>query len=275
MSNPAQVAEAAEISNEEAKNDVRLKELTSKIESLGRDSASSALSKPFMALAVVKARMDGVIGEEDARLTYMTYLKGRMGALKNKKSLGLGAGDTESNDANSINANVSKNKSLIVAAGLPTVPDFHSVLSRAVELRQEIITADDKARVKPAYDVFVDLARKQKKLAEGGPLNDEQIEEEIRKPEKADKTTLDLLTDDYKRMRKRMEDMPDVEKLIDVVALIADAITSLGGELPPVTDEEKKIAKANKILAGIGYKVNAAAPDATEDAPDATEEATA
>jgi len=256
MSNPAQVAEAAEISAEEAKNDTRLKELTQRIEGLGRDSASSALSKPFMALTIVKARMDGVIGEEDARMTYMTYLKGRMGALKNKKSLGIGAGDTESNDANSINANVSKNKSLIVAAGLPTVPDFHAVLSRAVELRQEIITADDKARVKPAYDVFVDLARKQKKLAEDGPLNDAQIEEEIRKPEKADKSTLDLLTDDYKRMRKRMEDMPDVEKLIDVVALIADAITSLGGELPPVTEEEKKIAKANKILAGIGYKVN-------------------
>ncbi len=225
-------------------NDTRLADLNKLVKTLGTKSANSALAKPQMALAIVQARADGVIGDDDGAKTYDTYLEGRRSVLA-KSTLGAGA-----EDGGSYKANVSKNTQLLKAAGLPGI-DFPEVLTRSTSLRADLVANDEK--VKAPFDAYVDLARAQLKQP-GEVLSDDEITGVIRKKEAAEKELVDKLIAAYKTARKLQDDF-NVQAMSDVVASYADAITEAGGEVPAVTKEEKEAAKATAFLVSRGFKI--------------------
>lgn len=227
-------------------NDTRFADLTKAVRKLGAESANSALAKPKMALSIVQARIDGVIGDDDGAKTYDIYIEGRRGVLS-KSALGAG-----SEDGGSYKANVSKNTQLIKAAGLIVGGvDFGDVMTKATKLREDLIRADEK--VKPTYDAYVDLARAQLKTPTA-QLDDDAIAEVIRKKEAAEKDLIDKLVAAYKTARKLQDDF-GVQPMADVVAAYADAIVEAGGEVPPITKEEKKAHEAMAFLAKLGMNV--------------------
>lgn len=228
-------------------NDTRLADLNKAVKKLGAESANSALAKPKMALSIVQARIDGVIGDDDGGKTYDVYLEGRRGVLS-KSALGAGSEDA----GGSYKANVSKNTQLLKAAGLIVAGiDFGDVLTRATKLREDLIASDEK--VKPPYDAYVDLARAQLKTPTV-QLGDDAITDIVRKKEAAEKDMIDKLVAAYKTARKLQEDLP-TPAMESVVAGYADAIVEAGGEVPPITKEEKKAAEAMAFLASRGMKI--------------------
>ncbi len=229
-------------------NDTRFADLTKVIKKLGSESASSALAKPKMALSIVQARADGVITDDDGAKTYDTYLEGRRSVLS-KSMLGAGA-----EDGGSYKVNVSKNTQLLKAAGLTAAGvDFIDVLTRATELRDGLVKADEK--VKPTYDAYVDLARAQLKVPTAA-LDDDAITEVIRKKEAAEKELVDKLIAAYRTARKLQDELP-IDAMAEAVSAYADAITEAGGTVPPITKEEKQAASATAFLISKGFVVNA------------------
>lgn len=218
-----------------------LKDFNDRIRELGRDSVASALAKPRMALAITRAAFDGIIGEADAAATYEQYLQGRQYAIGRNT---MAQGDE---DKGSVKANTSKNMQLIKLGLLPKV-DGPELLDRVTDLRAAAVGGD--VKLKPTFDCFVDAARAQ--LAQpNDPLTDDEIDHLIRKPEKDEKGLIDKLIEDYKRMNKRHDELPSAG-IEAAIHGIADAIKELGGELPPLTKEDKKAAEAIKFLKSIG-----------------------
>jgi hypothetical protein len=228
-------------------NDTRFADLTKVVKKLGAESANSALAKPKMALSIVQARIDGVIGDDAGAMTYDIYLEGRRATLEKASSLGVDA-----EDAGSYKANVSKNTQLLKAGGLIAAGvDFGDVLTQATRVRESLVKAGDK--VKPTYDAYVDLARAQLK-SPTAQLDEDAISGIVRKKEAAEKELVDKLVAAYKVARKLQEDFP-CQPMETAVAAYADAITEAGGDIPAITKEEKKEAAAMAFLASRGVTV--------------------
>jgi hypothetical protein len=228
-------------------NDTRFADLTKTVKKLGAESANSALAKPKMALSIVQARIDGVIGDDAGAMTYDIYLEGRRATLEKASSLGADA-----EDAGSYKANVSKNTQLLKAGGLIAAGvDFGDVLTQATRVRESLVKAGDK--VKPTYDAYVDLARAQLK-SPTTQLDEDAIIGIVRKKEAAEKELVDKLVAAYKVARKLQEDFP-CQPMETAVAAYADAITEAGGDIPAITKEEKKEAAAMAFLASRGVTV--------------------
>ncbi len=227
-------------------NDTRLADLTKTVKALGTKSAHSALAKPQMALAVAQARADGVIDDDAGASTYEVYLEGRRSVL-GKNQLGAGA-----EDGGSHKVNVSKNTQIIKAAGLISAGvDFVDVMTRSVALRETLLGSNEK--VKPTFDGFVDLARAQLKSPTAA-LTDDEIISVVRKKEAAAKDLVDKLIDTYKRLYKHNEEFP-CQSLEDAIANMATTISEAGGEVPPMTKEEKEAASAMAYMERMGFKV--------------------
>lgn len=233
-------------------NDKRAADLDKLVRKLGQESASSAVARPKMGLAIARARAEGVIGDDDAAKTYDTYLEGRTAAL-GKSPLAVGTSDN-----GSYKANVSKNARIIKAAALATTGvDFVGVLERATTIRADMVANEPDTPVKPTFDAYVDLAREQLKQPEAA-LTDDTIRSVIRKPEAKEKDLIAKLVDDYKRMSKRAEAAAEdgAEAVSDALApaieAIAAAIEAAGGEVP-LSKEEQKAAEAMSFLASRGY----------------------
>lgn len=228
-------------------NDTRFADLTKAVKKLGAESANSALAKPKMALSIVQARIDGVIGDDSGAMTYDIYLEGRRATLEKASSLGADA-----EDAGSYKANVSKNTQLLKAGGLIAAGvDFGEVLTQATRVRESLVKAGDK--VKPTYDAYVDLARAQLK-SPTAQLDEDAIVGIVRKKEAAEKELVDKLVAAYKVARKLQDDFP-CQPMEAAVAAYADAITEAGGDIPAITKEEKKEAAAMAFLASRGVTV--------------------
>jgi hypothetical protein len=214
------------------------------VAALGKESALSALAKPKMGLTIADAAFKGIITAVDAEATYEAYLKGRTKALS---SSALGAGDAT---AGSIKANVSKNKQIIDAAMLPKV-DFCATLDRLIILREQMVSADEK--VIDAFSAFVEAARTQKNQPDYD-LDEDQIMAACRKADPKDKSLVELLIQDYKRIAGRIEkDCGGKSGPLEVALdAIGTAIVEAGGEVPPLTKEEIKAAEAMAFLKSIG-----------------------
>ena len=223
---------------------ITLADLLRDVMTLGKESASSALAKPKMGLSIADAAFKGIITAKDAEATYEAYLKGRNKALA---SSALGAGDTSSG---SVKANVSKNKQIIDAAILPKV-DFPATLDRLVVIREQMVGSEEK--VIDAFSAFVEAARAQLKQPDYD-LDEDQIMAACRKADPKDKSLVELLVEDYKRIAKRIEKDCGGQNGPLEVALdaIGNAITEAGGDIPPLTKEEIKAAEAMAFLKSIG-----------------------
>ena len=206
---------------------------------LGRESVNT--SRPAMAIALIDAASVGLIGEKDVPARYDAYL----GAREKKMQGNVLAAGVE--DGNGRKANISKLVQIVKAAQL--IGDAAPFQANAVvTLRGNMIGGDDK--VHAPYECLLNVARAQiKKGAE--ELTQDELVECIRKDAPAEKDALAKLVAAYKTTYKLNTDLalPGTE-----VALqgYADAIVELGGELPPMTKEEKKEAEAMAFLAKRG-----------------------
>lgn len=220
----------------------RLDDLRTKMTALGKQEAAGMGSRRDAGLFLTAEAFEGKIDEDDAEVAYDAYVTAQG---KQAKAKHLVAGDNPS----SRKAQVSKFRSFIKLGMLPTL-DGRDVLARAVSLIESIAASDTK--VLSPFDALkaVCTAQCDKKEA---PLTDEEITAVVSKPEPAEKDALAKLVAAYKAAYKLNTDMalPGTE-----VALqgYADAIVELGGELPPMTKEEKKAAEAMAFLAKRGVQ---------------------
>lgn len=222
-----------------------LKDLNKLLRGLGKDSIKSTLAKPRMAIAICRAAADGVIGEDEAEATYMTYLEGREEET-GKNSMAEGA-----SDGGSKKANVSKNMQ-IIRLGLLNTVDGPALLDRVNDARLHAVrNGGEDVKVKPTFDCFVDAARAQ--LAKPNEeLSDEEINALVRKPEGKEKDLLQRLIDDHKRLNKRLEELPSAA-IENAIRCIEDAMCEInGGKLPPLTKEDKKAEEALAFLKKMG-----------------------
>lgn len=221
------------MSKSNLKNDTRLDDLRSQVREYGRDAAQGRDAKPKLALALVRAAFDNVIGPDDAESIYNEYAM-----AESKKSI-------HDHSAGGIKANVSKLRQIISLGHLPAV-DGVVLLDKVTDMRAELRAQEQK--LKGAFDTFVDIARAQLKSPDT-ELDDDQIRDLCVKGETAPKDLIQKLAEDYKRIYKRIEELTEqgINSASAEAAMhaLGDQLSELGGDLPPVTKEAK--AKANFI----------------------------
>lgn len=206
---------------------------------LGRESVNT--SRPAMAIALIDAASVGLIGEKDVPARYDAYL----GAREKKMQGNILAAGVE--DGNGRKANISKLVQIVKAAQL--IGDAAPFQANAVvTLRGNMIGGDDK--VHAPYECLLNAARAQIKKGTDELTQDELVEC-IRKDAPADKDDIAKLVAAYKSMHKMNADMAYAGTGMALQG-IADAILEAGGEIPPVTKEEKKEAEAMAFLAKRG-----------------------
>lgn len=234
------------------KNDTRAADLAKQVSMLGALSAKSAHAKPALAIAVTRAAFDGVITEDDIEEIHGRYLKAR--AAEISKNV-LSSGEKEDN-ANSVKANKSKLMQLCKLGMLPGI-DGPALLDKVTDQRTVLQSGD--AKVKPAFDCFVDVSRAQIRNPKEA-LTDDQVDTLICRPEKQEKEMVEKLCGLYKSTYNIAAKMGDEGIGSEVIATvqeayekIADAIKGMDGDVPAMTKEAKEEAKALSFMRKQGF----------------------
>lgn len=220
---------------------VMLADLDKQMAKLGAESVNVA--RPKLAIALVQAAADGTIDEDDVEARYDAYLAGRERA-QSKSLLAAGV-----DDGNGKKANVSKCTQLVRMAMLPNI-DGPTLIDRTATLRGNMLGGDEK--IEAPFDAFVKVARAQIAKPDA-MLTEDEIAVCIRKTPAKDKDEIAKLIEDYKRMHKRAAEMPNLPSLAEAVTCIGDAIVELGGEIPPMTKEEKEMAAFMSKAKSMGF----------------------
>lgn len=162
-------------------NDTRLQDFMGVVRDLGRDEAMGKDALPKLAVAFVRAVVDGVIdmgkdsdGNDGAARVYFDYVK-----AKTKKQI------HDRSDAG-LKANISKLRQIGTFAASPKW-DAVSVFNRAFTIRAD--HEKDDIAVKPAYAAFVDVAREQ--LKQDQELTDGEIGAVVMASSKTKEVTLE------------------------------------------------------------------------------------
>lgn len=207
---------------------------------LGAESVNTA--RPKLGIAMVQAGFEGLFTEKEVADKYDIYLAGR--EKQQGKSL-LAAGVE---DGNGRKANVSKCMQLYRLGALPAI-DGPKLIDKAVTLRSSMVGGD--AKIEAPFDAMVKVARAQ--IAKPDEeLTDEELAACIRKAEPKDKDEVAKLVAAYKAAYKLHEELqlPGTEA---AVSAYGDALVEVGGEIPPMTKEEKKHAAFMAQAAKMGF----------------------
>lgn len=215
-------------------NDTRLADAIKVATKLGGESVKSALAKPQLYVAICRGAADGYLADKDAKSMFDAYLAGRTKIVAGNK---IALGDKEDNQ-NSYAANLSKSMNMhklgmLNSAGLIDGP---ALLDQVIERREFLF--DGGRKVKATADAMLDVAKAQIKQPTEA-LSEEQLDEVIARPEKAEKEIIDKLVDQYKKTYKLAAEMGDA--MMDCTHIeaardsIADAIKALDGEVPSMT----------------------------------------
>jgi hypothetical protein len=213
--------------------------LKRKMQAHGALEAKGNASRVDAAKDAMIASFNGDIDEDDAAELYAAYAAGAAKAAGKNPNAVLHASEKQQ---------VSKLRQFIKLGALPNPVDGRDVIARA-EARIAAHRSNE-ADLKPPYDALLDVARQQVK-APDAPLTDEEIDLAVLRPEKAEKSDVDKLVAAYKAAHKLAEKipMPATQAAADAYA---DAIREIGGDVPPMTKEEKAEAEAMAFLAQRG-----------------------
>lgn len=225
--------------------ETHLSALRSKLKSLGAMEGKGSASRPEAALRLVEASYDGFIDENDAGALFAEYAAGTAAAAKNNPLVtSTGNGDAAQKSAKQ---QISKFRQFIKVGALPEV-DARDVMRRAVQISKDLEATGVKTYSR--FDGMLNVAREQIKQPDE-LLTDEQINDLIVKPDTKEKSELDKIIAAYKAAHKLAETipMPQTEAARD---MYRDAIVEAGGEVPPLTAEEKKEAEAMAFLKSRG-----------------------
>lgn len=206
------------------KNDTRRDDLNKWMRDMGAAEQAGVEALPQAGLRLVRDAADGVIEPSDAEALYMEYLKG-----KSRK-------EVHEHSSGGVSGNTSKMRSIIKLGCLPKV-DGVAVLDMVVDVRADLKGRERK--VLGAYKCFVEAAKAQLAMPEE-QLTREVIEG-ICDQGKKDKSLIDKLIEDYKRMAKRAEEIP-TDRMTRALDAIREEIVEQGGEVPPTTKADKKRA---------------------------------
>ena len=217
------------------------------LDKLAVADANGALCKPKVGLTLALDARDGAITPDDAEVLYDRYKEKRRAELAKNNRLADDKPDSKQGRA----ANISKNVQLITCAILPNV-DGVTTLENMLDARLEMSGSD---AVWPAFESMVIAARAQLKSPDV-QLTMDELRSLCVKPDAKEKDIIQKLIDDYKRMTKRHDEFP-CAAIEAAVHAIGDAIQEAGGELPPMTKEEKAKAAFITKAKAMGLKLAA------------------
>ena len=223
----------------------RLDKIKAQMGLLGKAEAVGAGSRRDAGIALTAAAYEGTIGEDDAETLYDEYITS-MGKVAQKKHL-AGAGD----NVKSRTAQISKFRAFIKLGAMPEPVDGREILTRAVTIAEQVSLTGTK--VLSPFEALRTICVAQ--VAKPGvPLTDEEIAAAVSKPEPADKDEMQKLVAAYKAAHKLAETiaLPGTQAAVQAYA---DAIVELGGEVPPMTKEEKEMAAFVAQAAKFGVKL--------------------
>jgi hypothetical protein len=213
--------------------------LKRKMQAHGALEAKGNASRVDAAKDALIASFNGDIDEGDAAELYAAYAAGAAKAAGKNPNAVLHASEKQQ---------VSKLRQFIKLGALPNPVDGRDVVARA-EARIAAHRSNE-ADLKPPYDALLDVARQQVKAPDAA-LTDEEIDLAVLRPEKVDKSDLDKLVAAYKAAHKLAEKLPlpGTQAAVDAYA---NDIREMGGDVPPMTKEEKAEAEAMQFLAKRG-----------------------
>jgi hypothetical protein len=214
-------------------------------------------SRPAAALICVDAanRLKDV-GADDAEELYRKF------ASAASKAKGI-----EYSAVKSEKVQVSKLKRFLMVGQLPAI-DGVEVMNRVCDTIENLSNRIENPLKGSAYDNMVLAARRQIEQPTKA-LTDEEIEE-ILTESTPEKTALDMVIGAYKaayRLEEKLKDAgvdPSLMTSCEQATLdYAEQIKALDGELPPMTKDEKQLAKAQEVI----RKAGGTASFATVEAP--------
>lgn len=219
--------------------------LQSSLKEYGRDSVKSSLAKPKMALAVIEAAVNHLVKADNADEIYDTYKAARAAEIAKHKTA---AGTLES--AKSDAANTSKVRAHINWGN--TNLNAYDIAETVIELRSQMIR--DGGEAKDCYQALYDVAVQHNKNP-GKVFTNDELVTLIGKPGKKDKSDLDRMTDEYKRLYKLAlgtEEQPGIAAMVPVFESICQVFDAAGIARPAMTKDEKKEEEAIAFLAQRG-----------------------
>jgi len=219
--------------------ETHLEALRGKLKSLGAADGKGSASRPEAGLRLVDAAYDGTIDENDAAEMFASYAAGVAAAAKSNP-LVTSVGDA---DQKSAKQQISKFRQFIKVGALPSV-DARDVMRRAVQASKDLEASGTKTYSR--FDAMLNVAREQIKQPDE-PLTDDQITACVVKPESGDKSEIDKLIAAYKAAHRLAEAIP-MPSTLAAADCYRDAIVEAGGEVPPMTKEEKAEAEAMTFL---------------------------
>lgn len=223
-----------------------MKALRAELRKLGSAEALGSSSRPEAGLRIVNAAYDGLLKEGDAEQVYAAYQAGLI-EIGRKRPLSVGADASEK-------VQVSKFRQLIRVGMLPSI-DARALMQKVAEAMKSHVAAG--IRTVAPFDAMLNAARMQLTQPQVD-LTDEQVDKCVAKPEAARKEDLEKLIDAFKRVSK-LHDTVHAPSADAALQAMKDWITEKGGEIPPMTKDEKDRKEFLKRAARFGYSVSAAA----------------
>lgn len=217
------------------------------LKGFGRDFGAGANSRPaaFMRAVEAASRLSDV-GPNDAKDLWTIF--GKAAAAKR----GL-----EYQAESSFDAQVSKFKQGLIMGALPGI-DAIQVLHDGIDLIEAERKQEDNGIKGSMYDNLVAIAREQIANPTGALTSDQLRSVLVRASE--EKTDLDRLCEQYKKMHKLASDLPAASAAkdfaVEAVSSIGEAIKSLDGDLPPVTKADKAKFNVMKKAKALGMTVH-------------------
>lgn len=220
------------------------------VRKLGHAEGVGAMSRSKLALLCAERAREGAIDERNVPEIYAEYLTGVNSSALVK---GQPRADASLADA-STRVQESKLRQIVKLGQLPLLSDDFDtaamLLKHATEIAATLRGNEDGAKVKSPYDAMVDVARAQLEKPET-KLTDAELTAIVSKPEKKQKDEIEKLAAAYKAAHKLHSDLklPGTEAAVQAYR---DAILEAGGDVPPMTKEEKEAAAAMAFLAKRG-----------------------
>lgn len=223
----------------------RLDKIKAKMGLLGKAEAVGTGSRRDAGIALTEAAFAGDIDEDDAETCYDAY-QTEFGKLAAKKHL-AGAGD----NVKSRTAQISKFRAFIKLGMLPEPIDGREILARATMIAEQVTLSGSK--VLSPFEALRTVCVAQVSQP-SQPLTDEQISAAVSKADPVEKDGIAKLVAAYKAAHKLNTELalPGTDA---AVKAYADAIVELGGEVPPMTKEEKEMAAFMAKAQTLGFKV--------------------
>jgi hypothetical protein len=220
------------------KNDTRRDDFFKRVRAYGRDLADGTDAKPKLALDACRQAFDAVIGPDDAKEVYSSYVD----AYSNKSI----------HDHKGITQKASELRQIITLGALPNV-DGPALLDEVTDILKQ--RRERELLSKDTFNAFLSVARAQ--IASPDTTLDANAIEDLIAKEEREKGYLEKLVAHVKAQHKLTEEGGRSSRMQAALDLLAEEIAEMGGEMPPLTKDEKAKAAFMRKAQALGMVVSA------------------